>query len=166
MGTFAHIIKNWEKHNPEKVFTDIALVCFRLNVMLYYNNDKIYFEDGQFKFTSLNIIDDFGFVKADNNKQFILNIQGVNLEDIAVGLDKDLDYLIPNKKLCSLVYIEPVKEDNTQLLLRFAFEYLKLNPDEYFWFEWDYAFSFDDIIKLNKIPFDKNWCFKIPIETA
>jgi hypothetical protein len=76
---------------------------------------------------SMNIIDDKGFIKEDNDKQFIFHIQGVNMEDIALGLDKDLEHLVPNKKLCSLAYIEKVREDNTELIFRFAYEYLKLN---------------------------------------
>jgi hypothetical protein len=34
--------------------------------------------------------------------------------------------------------------------------------DEYFWFEWEYAFSWVDMQKLKNLPFDKDWCFKNP----
>lgn len=162
MGTYAHILKNWEKHNPEKVFIDTALICFRINAMLYYHNDKTFFEDGRLRHVYMGIIDDKVSIGENNDRQFILNIQGVNIDDIAVGLDKDMDYLIPNAKLCSLAYIEKVRENNTELIFRFVYEYLKLNPDEYFWFEWDYAFSWEDLKKLKERPFDKNWCFKDP----
>ncbi len=162
MSTYAHILKNWELHKPKKVFTDVASVCFEIDSMFYYHNDKTYFEDGSFRNLSMNIIDDKDFVKENNNKQFILNIQGVNMNDIAVGLDKDLDYLVPHKKLCSLVYIEQISDDNSELIFNFAYEYLKINTDEYFWFEWEYAFSWSDMQKLKNRPFDKCWYFKNP----
>lgn len=162
MGTYAHIIKNWEKHNPEKVFMDAANICYNINAMFYFHNYKTFYSDGKLKHTYIGIIDDKVSVSENNNNQFIFNIQGVNKEDIDIGLDKDLDYLIPNKKLCSLAYIEKVRDDNTELIFRFAYEYLKLNPDEYFWFEWNYAFSWEDMIKLKKVPFNKNWCFINP----
>ncbi|MCC9019402.1 hypothetical protein [Flavobacterium lipolyticum] len=162
MGTYAHIIKNWEKHDPEKVFMDAANICFNINAMFYFHNDKTFYVDGKLKHTYVGVIDDKISVSEDINNQFILNIQGVNKDDIVMGLDKDLDYLVPNEKLCSLVYIEKVRDENTELIFRFAYEYLKLNPDEYFWFEWEYAFSWTDMMRLNKIPFNKNWCFTNP----
>jgi hypothetical protein len=163
MGVYAHILKNWEKHNPEKVFTDALLVAFRINAMFEYGNVKSFFSDGRLEHTSMGIIDDKVTVKEGNNKKFIFNIQGVNMDDIAVGLDKDFDYLVPGAKLCSLAYIEKVREHNTELIFHFAYEYLKLNPDEYFWFEWDHAFSWGDMQRLKDLPFDKEWCFKDPL---
>lgn len=163
MGTYAHILKNWQKHDPEKVFSDSALVCFRINAMLYYHNDKTFFKDGRLRLAYMGIIDDKVSVSENNDRQFILNIQGVNREDIAVGLDKEFDYLVPDGKLCSLAYIEKVRDTNTELIFRFAYEYLKINPDEYFWFEGDYAFGWEDVRKLKELPFDKDWCFKKPV---
>jgi hypothetical protein len=162
MGTYAHILKNWEKHNPEKLFVDTALICFRINVMLHFNNSSTYFEDGRFKHTYLSIVDDAGFVKVDNDRQFIFNIQGVNIENISVDVDTDFDYLVPNAKLCSLAYIEKVRGDNIELIFRFVYEYLKINPDEYFWFEGDWVYSWEDMQKLKSLPFDPDWCFKNP----
>lgn len=162
MGIYAHIIKDWQKHDPEKVFMDAAKVCYTINAMFNFGNVKMFFPDGKLKHTSVGIIDDKVSTSKVNENQFIFNIQGVNDEDIELGLDKDLDYLVPNKRLCSLAYIEKVRDGNTELIFRFAYEYLKLNQDEYFWFEWDYAFSWNDMIKLKKLPFNKNWCFINP----
>jgi hypothetical protein len=162
MGTYAHILKNWENHDPEKVFIDTALVCFRINAMLYYHNDKTFYEDGRLRHVYMGVIDDKVSVNEDNERQFTLNIQGVNMDDIEAALDKNWDYLIPNAKLCSLVYLEKVRDENTELIFRFAYEYLKLNPDEYFWFEWDHAYSWKDMESLKEKPFKKDWCFKKP----
>lgn len=160
MGVYTHILKNWEQHNPEKVFTDASLAAFRINAMFRYGNVKSFFNDGRLKHTSIGIIDDKVAVTEGNDRQFIFHIQGVNMEDIAVGLDKDFDHLVHGAKLCSLAYIEKVRDKNRELIFRFAYEYLKVNPDEYFWFEWDYVFSWKDMQRLNDLPFDKDWCFK------
>ena len=162
MGSIAHILKNWEKHDPEKVIRDISLVCFKTNVMFIYRNNKTFFNDGKLESVSFTLADDQTMISSENNKQFELTLQGVNLDDIAVGLDKDMDYLVPNEKLCSLVYIEDVNEDNTELILKFALEYLRLNPSEYFWFEGDWVYSLAVIEKNTLLPFDKDWCFKQP----
>jgi len=132
MGIYAHIIKDWQKHDPEKVFLDAAKVCFTINAMFDFRNHKTFFPDGKLQYTYVGISDDKGSISEDNENQFVFNIQGVNEEDIAVGLDKDLDFLVPNKRLCSLAYIEKVRDGNTEIIFRFAYEYLKLNPDEYF----------------------------------
>jgi len=162
MGNAAHILKKWEKHNPEKVITDIALICYRINAMFTYHNNKTFFKDGRLKSVSFNIADDKTVIGIGNDRQFELTIQGVNLDDIAVGLDNDMDYLVPDGKLCSLIYIEDVSEENSLLLFQFVYEYLKLNPEEYLWFEWDYAFSLEDMKKIKNVSFEADWCFKKP----
>lgn len=160
MGTYAHILKDWKNHDPEKVFTDAATVAFRINASFKYNNAKYFFEDGSFRHTSIGISQDTVSIDPDNDIGFVFNIQGVNMEDIQVGLDREFDNLLPNANLCSLAYIEKVRDDNKEFIFRFAYEYLKLNPDEFFWFEWDHLFSLEDLHQLNKRSLDKNWCFK------
>jgi hypothetical protein len=49
------------------------------------------------------------------------------------------------------------------LVFNFVYEYLKLNPDEYFWFGTDsHAFSWEDMKKLKEKPYDPDWWAKIP----
>ena len=102
MGLHAHVLKNWKDHDPKKVFLDSAAATFGMGAMFYYQNDRQYFSDGRLKFTYLTIVDDVGFIKDNNDCQLIFNIQGVNLEDISLGLDKDFDHLRPNESYVAL----------------------------------------------------------------
>lgn len=60
-----------------------------------------------------------------------------------------------------MAVIEKVSQ-NENSIFKFAYEYLKLNPKDYIWFEDDFAFDFQDMERLSKLPFDENWCYKNP----
>ncbi|RPK28353.1 hypothetical protein EDO6_03880 [Paenibacillus xylanexedens] len=52
---------------------------------------------------------------------------------------------------------------NQELILHFIYEYLKLNPDDYFWIaDNDWVYSREEIQKLKSLPYDPDWCYKNP----
>ena len=64
--------------------------------------------------------------------------------------------------LIRVVLIEGIS-DCEKILLDFLFEYLKLNPNDYFWTsESGCRFTYEDIKKFKQKKFDPNWCWKDP----
>lgn len=50
-----------------------------------------------------------------------------------------------------------------ELIFRFIYEYLKLNPTDYFWIpDYDWVYSWEDMQKFRSLPYDPNWCYKNP----
>ena len=164
MSTYGHLLRNWESHSPRKMLADISLIAFDANLMMTYLNNKTFYESGEFKSVSLTIANAKTQIEEDNEEQFQFYIEGIDQQRIELGLDQEFDWIRPNSKLCSLGYIEDIHDDNTELILHFAYEYLKLNPDDLFWFEDDWAYSLDDLQRIQELPFDKDWCFKPVVE--
>lgn len=151
MGRLAHLLKNWENHSPEKVLIDTVKICFRNGIKFEYQNWNSYFSNGSLKNTEIRLEEDS---KNDEKQGFLLSIQGVDIELIEIGQDKAFDYLIPNKNLCSLAYIEPVWQENLELIFLFIYEYLNINRDDYFWFEGEDILSWESIQNFKKDGFE------------
>lgn len=49
-----------------------------------------------------------------------------------------------------------------RMLLDFLYEYLMLNPKDYFWNELDWYYTYDDIVKIRQKEFNPDWCYKKP----
>ncbi|SFJ49764.1 hypothetical protein [Thermoflavimicrobium dichotomicum] len=149
MGTEACILKEHEKYTPEKLLADAIVAAFHADVKLHFTNIK-FFEDGRFRRTILNIMDD------PNDHQIIFNVMAKDRPEMFfydyeyVGLDS-------NRKLYCVGYIEDVYGVD-EILFRFIYEYLKINPHDYFWvsdFEWVYRW--EDMQKFKSLPYDPYW---------
>ncbi|SFD54570.1 hypothetical protein SAMN05518672_102374 [Chitinophaga sp. CF118] len=164
MGYLIYLLKNWEKHSAQKMVRDIAEVAFNANFFFEYKNDKEYFPDGKFSHLSVFIADDFFSVNYDKqNKCFVLEIQGVNPGGISSGSIQKFDFLKPGENLCNLASIKDLNEEAYELFYRFCYEYLRLNPDEYFWFDLSkWVYGWEEMQRLSKYPYDKDWLFKDP----
>ena len=49
-----------------------------------------------------------------------------------------------------------------KMLLDFLYHYLTLNPYDYFWDEYEWYYSYEDIVKIKQMKFDPDWCYKNP----
>lgn len=52
--------------------------------------------------------------------------------------------------------------DCEKILLDFLYEYLKLNPEDYFYDEEEWYYTYEDIERIKKNVFDPAWCYKNP----
>lgn len=59
------------------------------------------------------------------------------------------------------IIIEDIEECE-KILLDFLYEYFKLNPEDYFWNELDWYYTYDDIMRIKQTEFDSSWCYKNP----
>lgn len=64
--------------------------------------------------------------------------------------------------LIRVVFIDNAP-DCDRILLDFLFEYLKLNPNDYFWTSVSGCrYTYEDIKKIKQNDFDPLWCYKNP----
>ena len=52
--------------------------------------------------------------------------------------------------------------DCEKILLDFLYEYFRLNPNDYFFDESNWFYTYEDIIKIRQNEFDIDWCYKNP----
>ena len=71
------------------------------------------------------------------------------------------DWILMDGHLIRAIIIEDFSECE-KILLDFLYEYFKLNPEDYFWDEYDWYYTQEDIVKLKQREFDKDWCYKNP----
>lgn len=133
---FINFLKNWNTHHPLKMLKDIIEVSYKLNLVAFLDANKTYFPDGEVKY--FRVIISYKNIE-DYDSTFIIGIEGVNEELISLNANKDYDWLAPGKDLISIAYIDKfrtITEDNRknysliQVFSKFAYEYLKLNPDD------------------------------------
>ncbi|GGI95897.1 hypothetical protein [Paenibacillus hunanensis] len=158
MGTSAYIIMDRKKFTTERLLSDTIIATFHTDLMLTLNNDKDYSEEGEFLCTTLNISDK---LVVENGKSFIYYVHATNYPYLTfydheeVGLD-------PSRDLCQVGYIEEIY-DVQEIIFEFIYEYLKLNPEDYFWIpDYDWVYSWEDMQHLKSLPYDPQWCYKNP----
>ncbi len=74
---------------------------------------------------------------------------------------EDYDWILEGGHLIDAVIFDFVWMCE-RILLDFLYEYLKSNPEDYFWCEGDWYYTFDDIAHIKERGFDPDWCYKDP----
>ncbi|MCK6077084.1 hypothetical protein [Paenibacillus silvae] len=158
MGTSAYILMEHKKYTTEKLLGDSIVAAFYADAMLNFHNSKNYSMDGKFLSTTLNI--SHKLVKQ-NGYSFIYYVDATNNPSIEFYYNEDVG-LEPSRKLCKVGCIEEIYGVQ-ELIFSFIYEYLKLNPDDYFWVtDYDWVYSWGDMQKLKSLPYDPDWCYKNP----
>lgn len=159
MGTSAVILTKKDRYFPEKLLADTIVAAFHSDASLYFYNNKNYSDDGEFLYTTLNI-NNKSF--SENNKNSsIFYIHSIHSPSIDFYYHNDLG-LDTNLSLCQVGHIEDIY-DNQELIFNFIYEYLKLNPDDFFWVtDYDWVYSWEDIKKIKSLPYDPDWYSKNP----
>jgi len=161
MGTSAVILTNKDKYSPEQLLADTIVAAFHSDSALYFYNNKTYTNEGEFLYTTLNI--NRKSFTGDNESSLIFHIHSINSPSTEFYYHEDLG-LDTSESLYQVGHIEDIY-GNHELILNFIHEYLKLNPDDYFWIaDNDWVYSLEDIQKLKSLPYDTDWCYKNPTE--
>ncbi|WP_106768377.1 hypothetical protein [Paenibacillus faecalis] len=159
MGTTAFILTDREKYTPERFLAYTIIATFHADAKLIFENHKV-LEEGRFSSTTLNVLD-HSYRSSENNHQFILYVKGRENHSIAFSDYDDLG-LNPDYELSRVGTIEEVYGAE-KVIFRFIYEYLKINPNDYFWVaDYDWVYSWEDMRKLKSLPYDPNWCYKNP----
>lgn len=153
MGTSAYIFKNRDSYTPEKLLSDALIAVFHSNAILHFDNNTKYSEEGSFEYTVLNIID-----KSSYDHQIVFYVQGVTNNHMEANEYYGYPWLVDkDQKLSEVAFIEHVDEDNAEMIMKFAYEYLKRNPYDYFFFGDEWAFGWTDFQRLMHSPFNVYW---------
>jgi hypothetical protein len=159
MGTTAFFLTERDKYTPEKFLSDTMVSAFHSDAKLIFENHKT-LENGEFSSTTLNIMD-HSYNSEENNHQFILYVKAKGNKNISFSDYEDLD-LNPDHELVRVGTIEEVFGAE-EIILRFVYEYLKLNQFDYFWVaDYDWVYTWEDIQKINLMTYDPDWCYKNP----
>jgi len=96
-----------------------------------------------------------------HNHQFILYVKAKDNPTILFSDYEDLG-LDSDRELFRVGTIEEVYGAE-ELIFRFIYEYLKLNPDDHLWVaDYDWTFGWEDMKNLKSLSFDPDWCYKNP----
>ena len=63
--------------------------------------------------------------------------------------------------LCSNLNIEEI-DGREKLVLDFLYEYLKLNPEDIFWNQYEWYYNYETIKEIKEKEFNSRWCYKKP----
>ncbi|AAK79409.1 hypothetical protein BJV85_002554 [Clostridium acetobutylicum] len=161
MGLSGVILKDRRNYSPEELLRDAVTSAFRADLNLMLSEcDRYDKTTGDFKYAQFNI--SVGNFDSDYEKdQFIFEIFPLDNDFVNDDRDTTFEDIDSTQKLYNVAVIEKVSQ-NENSIFKFAYEYLKLNPKDYIWFEDDFAFDFQDMERLSKLPFDENWCYKNP----
>lgn len=163
MGTSANILKSRFEHSHEKLLSDTIIATLRSNLQLHFQNDCEYSKDGEFIYTTANILDKSRDISKRQDGLFY--IKAIRQRDLEIEGDEKFDWVEKGKKLYCIGFIEEVYGIE-ELTFRFMYEYLKINPSDYLWFDsYDWVFTLEDLEKLKKLPYDPEWCYKNPKQT-
>lgn len=141
MGTSAVILTQKGRYSPEKLLADTIVSVFHADATLYFDNNKNYSNDGKLLYTTLNI------AFAEKSEQsFVFSVHAIDNLNIDFYYHEDLA-LESNLSLCQVGHIEDIYGVQ-QLIFNFIYEYLKLNPDDYFWItDFDWVYNWGDMKK-------------------
>ncbi|MEK3697278.1 hypothetical protein NYE33_09895 [Paenibacillus sp. FSL R10-2199] len=156
MGTSAVILTQKGRYSPEKLLADTIVSVFHADATLYFDNNKNYSNDGKLLYTTLNI------AFAEKSEQsFVFSVHAIDNLNIDFYYHEDLA-LESNLSLCQVGHIEDIYGVQ-QLIFNFIYEYLKLNPDDYFWItDFDWVYNWGDMKKIKSLPYDPHWCYQDP----
>jgi len=159
MDTSAVILTQKGKYSPEKLLSDTIVSAFHADASLYFHNDKNFLDTGEFSSTTLNINNNSFAEKS--GQSFILTVHAINNPSIEFYYYEDLK-LNFNLSLCQVGHIEDIYSVQ-KLVYNFIYDYLRLNPDDYFWVtDFNWVYNWEDMKRLKTLPYDPDWCYKDP----
>lgn len=152
MGLSGMILKSKENVNISKMLEDIKIAAEQANLEPRIES-KLYpsLEGGIY--TTANIADTYEDIPEA--QQWLMYIYS----------DDDcydrFDWIHKGKNLIRSIIIEDFSGCQ-KMLLDFLYQYLMLNPCDYFWDELEWYYSYEDIVKIKQKKFDPDWCYKNP----
>lgn len=150
MGIACIFLKNRIEYNAKKTVNDIVKCSDFLKLDLTFSS-KLESSDYDDNAT-------YGNITYNNELEFVIDVSSTNdihEQVIHHGFDK----FDSNQELRFIFEIN-YDEGLEKQLLEFVFEYLKLNPRDYVWFEDEWAYSYEDVKKIRQGDFDDEWCYK------
>lgn len=157
MATSTFFLVEKGKYSMDRFLGSMAVAAFHSNAHFYYEGGKYLYSDGELESALTYVLYD---LEVDDNK-IILYIDGENKAELNTpfvpmrGLDPSIEY--------SRVGCIEDAFNSERLLYDLVYEYLKRNPNDYYWYEaCKWVFGLKDFEKLRKYPYDPDWLYKDP----
>ena len=165
MAISGYILKNKDEYILEKTREQVKIIADKMNMHISENSPCI--EEGKISYIQYGIYDDVAW-NLDNEDWGNDDVeQGESLSFYIYAIDEKyeddntFDWIEKGKNLHKVIYIDNM-EFKEELTLRFIYEYLKQNPNNYFWNDNKWFYTLKDIEKFIKLPFEENWGYRNP----
>ncbi len=153
MASSGFVLKKSENIEFNKLLKDIKLASYRAGLRVRIDTN-IYEDYGTEVYTIGYLANTFE--EIPNAQQWVMYIY---------SNDKDhyrFDNIIKIKGLTRIIVIERIS-DCERMLLDFLSEYFKLNSEDLFLVEeYDWFYTYEDIMEIKRRKFDPDWCYKDP----
>lgn len=156
MGTSGVILKKKETSDICKLIHDVKLVAKRGGYIPYVESQLFDCKWQQgVEYTTGSVVDIYEdeFVLDSQQQWWFMYIY-------SDGFD-DFEWLIKGENLFRAVVIEDLS-NCSKMLLDFLYEFFKIYPDDYFWSERKWYYTYEDIVKIKQEDFDRYWYCKNP----
>ena len=152
MGLSGMILKKGNETNIHFLIDSIKVASINAGLEARVDS-KLYdsFEGGVY--TTANIADTYE--DLPEAQQWLMYIYSE--DDWLNGMNHPLK----DEVVMRAVIIEDIYECE-KILLDFLYEYFKLNPEDYFYNELKWYYTYDDIARIKQNEFDPDWCYKDP----
>lgn len=154
MGLSGVLLKKKEKFNFDKLIEHIEYAAYRSGFKCEEGVEYEKNAQGTYEYKTLSLQEE----EEGSANQFLIYIFN-NADEIPSSTFAFIDDK-SNYQQC--INIEDFI--SSELILKFIYEYLKLNKDDIFYNEFEWHYTFKDIEKIvNSKVYDVNWCYKRPI---
>lgn len=165
MAISGYILKNKDKYILGKIREDVKIIADKMN--MHINEQPPYIKDNKISYIQYTLYDDYAFSLDEEDWGNEEVEQGQSLSfyiytiDEMNEYDNTFDWIKEGENLRLVMYLDDM-EFKEEITLRFIYEYLKLNPKDYFWNDNKWFYTLENIEKLSKLPFDENWGYRNP----
>lgn len=153
MGVSGLILKKKENTSIYKLLHDLRLSAERAGLEARIRSELYEDDIDGGVYTTANIADTYEDIPEA--QQWLMYIYS---DDDC--LDR-FDWILKGGHLIRSIIIEDIG-DCEKILLDFLYEYLKLNPEDIFWDELDWFYTYEDIVKIKQKEFNPYWCYEKP----
>lgn len=149
-----NILKKKEEINIDKIIQDIEIAAINAKLKIIVG-EKIYSINQEAFYIPFKISDTIENINDEQNNIVLYLFSKVEIDE------KNFDWISEGAKLIYIVNIENLYQ-REELVLNFLYEYLKLNPEDIFWNEYDWFYSYKSIEEIIKGELKKEWCYEKP----
>ncbi len=152
MGLSGLILKRKENADIHRLIRDITLAAEQADLQPRINTDLRNTRGGGV-YTTGNIADSYEDIPEA--RQWLMYLYSDD------DCTDRFDWIAEGEKLIRVMIIEDIS-DCERILLDFLYEYLKRNPEDYFYAEEEWYYTYEDIVRIKQREFDPTWCYKKP----
>lgn len=146
------ILKRKENSDIQRLIRDITLEAERANLKPRIKKNFYQSRDGGV-YTTGNIANTYEDIPEA--EQWLMYLYSDD------DCTDRFDWIAEGAKLIRVMIIEDIS-DCERILLDFLYEYLKLNPEDYYDDEEEWYYTHEDIVRIKQREFDPTWCYKNP----